>query len=134
MIVKNGDLQGVQQGLIGSKDDAGLIKERLPFSTAMKIRALIRLIEARLQDVEAERLKLIELNKKMPANGKGEATTDWDACNAQFNELLLVDFEIDDKFIVRAIELSGVLISPICLLRLGDLVNDVEPETLTPVS
>ncbi len=116
-----------------------LAQQRMPFSLALKIRALVRTLRDRMGDVEEERQKLIEEHAERDEEGNkirtnirdGGTRWEWqmadlDAYRADYDALMATTSDCPEALTVT--EMEGVEeVKPAILLDLGPLLVDAPP-------
>ena len=115
---------------------ASLVKDRIPSKVALKLRKLARVVGQRVEDVEAERAKLLDAYGKKDENGKlvqgprgdqGEITirlADPEAFNRDLAELMSQETEIVDELLIDPGEIETIeMIAVETLLALGGLLK-----------
>ncbi len=108
-----------------------LAQERVPVAGALRMRQVIRALQARFEDVEAERKKLLEQHADKDAKGdllvKANAYQFADdearqAFEAGYRELMAAEWE--HGYGIREKDLGSIEVSTAVLLQLGPLLED----------
>lgn len=112
-----------------------LAEVRLPVSTGLQIRGMIRKLNELAEDIEAERLKLVnalcekdaEGNPVITDVGNGMGSYQFGANLAEFNSFFndLMNCEaVGLPTALAAHQLGDVSIEPFVLMKLGELLDD----------
>lgn len=106
---------------------------KLPVKTALKVRNMMRSLHHLAEDVEAERIKLIEelaekddTGKPVIENNQFQFGARLGEFNTAYEELMNCD-AAGMPSPLKAYELDGIAIEPLLLYQLGDLLVDEEP-------
>ena len=127
--MQNRDLNTLHQAL------SELADMSLPMATAMKVRRIVRALVPHLQDVEAERSKLVERHARKDAEGHVvtengqwafDSVEDREAFVAQANELMDLEWEPPER--IATLELEGREVRARVLIGLGEVLEE-EGET-----
>ena len=125
--MKNVDILAANEAL------AQLAQEKLPIGVGIKIRRLTRQVTEAVEDIEAERHKLLEAHaKRNKETGEmlflDDAKTEVDVQRPEFdvdyNALLALDADITVDRPLRPQDLGSISVMPALLLMLGDLLED----------
>lgn len=96
-----------------------LIKCPVPVRTGLKIRGIVRTINTRLEDILAERDRIIELHGTPRDDDVVDLSADGQTA---WRELMGLTFEVEQ---IEVEEIEGLReISPLTLIDLGDLLAD----------
>jgi len=123
--MKNSEMTQLQQAL------GELINEKLPIATALKIRKIIRELTPHLEDMEAEKRKIINSYVPLdetgaPSNKNNQYVFDTEENKERFlsemTELMNLEWESPEHLTIE--ELGSITITPATLLGLGDLFID----------
>lgn len=110
-----------------------LAQMRLPTATAMQVRRLVRIVGPTVEDVRAERLKLVQAHALLDELGAPqtddqgkilfESDDERQAYGAAHKELMALEVEVE-ALPLRASELGIKEIQAALLVALGDLLED----------
>lgn len=125
--MKNGEL------LIANQALGQLANLAMPITTALKVRRMARQMGPMLEDIEAERKRLLERYAVRDADGKPRFEDE-----AKSRYALKPEFYIDWQALLDAdsaaeiapimiAELGEITIQPAVLMGMGDLIVDAEP-------
>lgn len=105
-----------------------LVALPIPIQGALRIRRIIRELTPRLEDIEAERQKLLEFHGEHDENGKLKTN--------EANQVLFVDTESAQAFVVCYAELMAATWETEYTVRVADLglTVQVKAETLLALS
>ena len=127
--MKNSEMKVAVQAL------GSLINVKMPARTGLKIRSMLRSLNHLLDDVEAERQKLIEEFAMKDKNGdpiihdlgNGQGRYEFGdnlaAFEAGFNELMNCEMAGKPAALTIA-DLGDAVIEPLILMQLGELIED----------
>lgn len=113
-----------------------IIRKPVSPKTGLKIRRIVRVVNQQAEDVDAERVRLLEKYAKKGDDGKplhrDEANEQIDLADEagflqEFQELLNLDFEVEALTAGELEQIGNV--STLTLMNLGDLIVDEEPHT-----
>lgn len=123
--ITNGELRQAAGAL------SELARARLPVVGALRLRKLIRAVDARLEDVEAVRMDLLKRHAELDESGAitwsedGRARLSDEAEQAfarEYEELMSQEAEFDRG--IRPEDLGSIEVAPLTLLQLGSLLED----------